>query len=143
MPWVYCGTLTVILAPLYFLLPNKVVTAREKICGGLMLSLFVFSFNLTPVDMVWHGFQAPNWLNHRYSFMFCFFLLVFGYRTLDALLDGRLSKKAPIIAGGILLLWSLYTEIRIRVLRRKGCLELHRLHRPLSLCAGYSALCRA
>ncbi|NLE12123.1 MAG: YfhO family protein [Clostridiales bacterium] len=104
LPWVYCGTLTVILAPLYFLLPNKVVPAREKICGGLMLSLFVFSFNLTPVDMVWHGFQAPNWLNHRYSFMFCFFLLVFGYRTLDALLDGRLSKKAPIITGGILLL---------------------------------------
>lgn len=73
LPFVYCGTLALILVPVYFLCSK--FSAREKIMSGIMIAFFVLSFSITVVDMIWHGGQKPNWLNYRYSFMLCFFLL--------------------------------------------------------------------
>ena len=78
LPFVYCGMLSVILAPVYFMTKN--IRSREKIATLALLSFFVLCF-ISPLDIVWHGFQNPNWLNHRYSFMFCFVLLVVGYKA--------------------------------------------------------------
>ena len=79
LPFVYCGVLTLILAPLYFI--SKKYSAREKITMGAMIALFVVSFSVSTIDLVWHGFQRPNWLNYRYSFMLCFILLVLAAKT--------------------------------------------------------------
>lgn len=79
LPFVYCGTLAIILIPVYFL--SSKFTAREKIMSGCMIAFFVLSFSITVVDLVWHGFQKPNWLNYRYSFMLCFFLLTLACRA--------------------------------------------------------------
>ncbi|MBR6708285.1 MAG: YfhO family protein [Clostridia bacterium] len=79
LPFVYCGLLTVILVPLFFM--SRRYTAREKILAGVFIAFFIISFNATTLDLVWHGFQRPNWLNYRYSFMLCFFLLVLAYRA--------------------------------------------------------------
>ncbi len=77
LPFIYCGMLSMILAPVYFMTKN--IKAREKIATLALLSFFVLCF-ISPLDIIWHGFQNPNWLNHRYSFMFCFVLLVVGYK---------------------------------------------------------------
>ena len=79
LPFVYCGALALILVPVYFL--SSKFTHREKIMSGLMIAFFVLSFSITVVDLVWHGFQKPNWLNYRYSFMLCFFLLVLACKA--------------------------------------------------------------
>ena len=79
LPFVYCGTLALILIPVYFL--SSKFSHREKIMSGIMIAFFVLSFSITVVDLVWHGFQKPNWLNYRYSFMLCFFLLVLACRA--------------------------------------------------------------
>ncbi len=79
LPFLYGGTLTLLLLPFFFVC--KRVTAREKIAGGIAIAFFMISFNLSTVDLVWHGFQFPNWLNHRYSFMLTFFLVLFAYRA--------------------------------------------------------------
>lgn len=79
LPFVYCGTLALILVPVYFL--SSKFSAREKIMSGCMIMFFVLSFSISVVDLVWHGFQKPNWLNYRYSFMLCFFLLVLACRA--------------------------------------------------------------
>ena len=39
-----------------------------------MLALFALSFCGSTIDLVWHGFQFPNWLNFRYSFIFIFLI---------------------------------------------------------------------
>jgi uncharacterized membrane protein YfhO len=78
LPFVYCGLLTLILLPIYFL--SKNIRSREKVASALFISAFVFSFIINPLDLIWHGFQTPNWLNYRYSFMLCFFLLVLAYK---------------------------------------------------------------
>ncbi|MBR6051167.1 MAG: YfhO family protein, partial [Clostridia bacterium] len=39
------------------------------------------------IDLVWHGFQKPNWLNYRYAYMFCFFLVLWGMRAFEHIKD--------------------------------------------------------
>lgn len=78
LPLVYCGILTLILIPLYFF--TKKISAREKIASLALIAFFILSFIASPLDLIWHGFQAPNWLNYRYSFMLCFFLLTLAYK---------------------------------------------------------------
>ena len=90
LPLVYCGILTLFLVPLYFC--QKRFSARERISSLLFISVFVLSFIVKPLDLIWHGFQNPNWLNYRYSFMLCFFLLVIGYKALVNI--GKYSAKA-------------------------------------------------
>ncbi len=79
LPFVYSGTLTLILMPIYFII--KKIPIREKISHGILVIFFVFSFTGSTVDLVWHGFQRPNWLNYRYSFMLCFFMVFCAYRA--------------------------------------------------------------
>ncbi len=79
LPFVYCGVLTVILVPLYFM--SRRFSVRQKVMAGVVIAIFVISFNASTLDLVWHGFQRPNWLNYRYSFMLSFFLLVLAYRA--------------------------------------------------------------
>ena len=80
-PFVFSGTLTTILLPVFFMI--RQITPRQKIAYGALMGFFVFSFNSTTIDLVWHGFQRPNWLNYRYSFIFCFVIIVMAYRTFE------------------------------------------------------------
>lgn len=80
-PFVYSGTLALILLPVFFF--TKQISARQKIAYGALMGIFAFSFISSTIDMAWHGFQNPNWLNYRYSFMFCFFIIVMAYRAFE------------------------------------------------------------
>ncbi len=90
LPFVYCGVLTLILAPAFFLC--KKFSNREKVAAAFFILFFVASFATSSLDLIWHGFQKPNWLNYRYSFMLCFFLIVLAYRAFDRILYA--SRKA-------------------------------------------------
>lgn len=78
LPFVYCGVLVLITLPVYF--TCKSIKSREKIASLVLIGFFVLCFIASPLDLIWHGFQNPNWLNHRYSFMLCFILLVLAYK---------------------------------------------------------------
>lgn len=81
LPFLYSGTLTIMLLPLYFLAPH--IKIREKIASGLLIVAFLVSFNLSTLDLFWHGMQRPNWLNYRYSFMLCFFIILLAYKAFE------------------------------------------------------------
>ncbi len=83
LPFIYCGLLTAILAPLFFCC--KKFTTREKLVCAIFLAIFILSFMISVLDLVWHGFQKPQWLNNRYSFIFCFFLLTLAFRAFENL----------------------------------------------------------
>ncbi len=83
LPYVYCGLLTIILIPIYFM--SRRITAREKLASFALIAVLIFSFIASPLDLIWHGFQNPNWLNYRYSFMLSFLLLVLAYRGFGSL----------------------------------------------------------
>ncbi len=79
LPFVYCGVITLILVPLYF--ANSRFAKGERIASGVLLGVFYLSMTVSSLDMLWHGGQAPNWLNYRYSFILCFLLLVLAARA--------------------------------------------------------------
>lgn len=78
LPFVYCGVLTLLLVPVYFC--SSRFSVRERILSAVLIGIFLLSFVINPIDIIWHGFQKPNWLNYRYSFMLCFILLVLAYK---------------------------------------------------------------
>lgn len=68
MPFYYCGTLTLILAPLYFFCDE--IPTRRKVGMALIMLILIASFNFSILDIIWHGMQRPNWLNSRFAYMF-------------------------------------------------------------------------
>lgn len=106
IPFVYCGLLTIILVPIYFI--SKKISLREKICSFALVTVFLFSFIVKPLDLIWHGFSNPNWLNGRYSFMFCFILLVLAYKAIGNLKG--ISEKMILAVAGIIALFTVIVQ---------------------------------
>lgn len=79
LPNVYCGMGTLILVPLYIF--SKRISLKEKIFSVFTLGLFFFSFNINYFNYIWHGFHFPNDLPYRFSFMYCFLLLVMAFKA--------------------------------------------------------------
>ncbi|MBE6552728.1 MAG: hypothetical protein E7666_00135 [Ruminococcaceae bacterium] len=97
-PFVYCGVLTLLLIPAYFF--NKKYPVRQKIISAVFILFFIASFSLSVLDLIWHCFQKPNWLNYRYSFMLCFYLCVLACRAFAELESTLL--RIVIATGGLL-----------------------------------------
>ena len=92
LPFVYCGVLTLLMVPMFFF--NKKFKTGEKVAYAILITIFVFSFATSSIDLIWHGFQKPNWLNNRYSFMLGFFMIVMAYR---AFANMRFVSRKPMI----------------------------------------------
>ncbi len=80
LPNIFCGAITIMLAPLY--LYSKHYTGWEKAGYVGMLGVLFVSFNTNMLNYVWHGFHFPNDLPYRFSFVYCFILLVMAYKAL-------------------------------------------------------------
>ncbi|MBQ2824159.1 MAG: YfhO family protein [Oscillospiraceae bacterium] len=80
-PVVYCGVLTILLVPLFFM--NENIKLRNKIGMGLLALSIVLSMYMSTVDMAWHGFQVPNWLPYRYSFICSFVFILMAAQAFE------------------------------------------------------------
>lgn len=121
LPFIYCGTLTLIMLPFYFI--SKKIRAREKFMGGLLILTFVISFMGSTVDIIWHGFQNPNWLNYRYSFMLVFVMLSFAYQAFDEIAAIKYHHIIT-VCGGLLLLLFVIQKQDYEWLSDIGCIWL-------------------
>jgi len=83
MPFLFGGTLALILAPLYFV--GERFPTRKKVGYAAILLILAASFNFSIFDIIWHGMQRPNWLNARFAYMFVFLLLVMTAHVLEHL----------------------------------------------------------
>ena len=95
LPNVYCGVLTLILAPLFFF--TKSISKKEKIATLGLLTVLYFSFNVNTLNYIWHGFHFPNDLPYRQSFIYSFVLLVMAYKVFIRL--GEFTSKQFGAAG--------------------------------------------
>jgi len=105
MPFIYCGTLAMVIAPLYFF--SKNIPTRRKI-GFLVIMLFLaVSFNFNILDYIWHGFQRPNWLNARFAYMFSGLMLIMAadaFRNLSEIGAKPVMTSAALWCGMLLVL---------------------------------------
>ena len=95
IPNVYCGLLTVILLPFYFL--SDRIPGKQKVAGAILLGFCLVGFALNYANYVWHGFHMPNDLPYRWSFAYSFFLLLMSYKAFRHIKD--FSNKAYIGMG--------------------------------------------
>lgn len=87
LPMIYCGVLALIAIPLFYMSPS--ISKKKKALSAGVLAFIVLSFMVNTIDLAWHGFSAPNWLEFRNSFIAIFFLLILAC-------DGiRSVKKIP------------------------------------------------
>lgn len=91
LPFIYCGIITVLLLPAYFLC--KDIRRSERIGYAAVMMLLVFCMYIKPVDMMWHGGQLPNWLPYRYSFILSFLMIVCAASVFERIKE---------ISGGVL-----------------------------------------
>ncbi|MBQ3489816.1 MAG: YfhO family protein [Clostridia bacterium] len=99
LPMIYCGILAVIAIPLFFM--SSAISKRKKVLSAAMLGFLLISFLVNPVDLAWHGFSAPNWLEFRNSFIAIFFLLILacdGLRTVQKVSFGKILTASVTIS---------------------------------------------
>lgn len=106
LPNVYCGILTIILAPMYFF--TKSISKKEKVSTLALLGILYLSFNVNMLNYIWHGFHFPNDLPYRQSFIYSFVLLVIAYKTFVRLNEFKSRHFA--IVGTALLAFVILTQ---------------------------------
>lgn len=98
LPVVYSGMYSLILLPAFYF--SKGIAPRKKaLSSGLLLVLLV-SFLINPVDLFWHGLSMPNWLNFRYSFLFCFVVVCMAcdaFMTFDKVRFSAFAASSGVI----------------------------------------------
>ena len=79
LPNIFCGILVLTLVILYFF--NKKIPIKEKILSSAVIAVFLFSFNIYGINLIWHGFNAPAGFPYRFSFLFSFFLIYLAFKS--------------------------------------------------------------
>ncbi len=102
LPNVYCGIATLMLVPLYLF--TKSISIKEKIAHVALLGVLFLSFNLNILNYIWHGFHYPNDLPYRFSFMYCFILILLAFKAFVRLKE--FSGRA-ILGTGVALTFAL------------------------------------
>lgn len=77
LPVLFIGIVQFALLISFFM--NGEIKARKRIVSGILCLIFFFSFQLSTLNIMWHGFSINNWFNYRYSFIAGFFLLLLSY----------------------------------------------------------------
>lgn len=106
LPLLYSGVLTLLMIPIFIM--ARRVTAREKIFYISFALLYVLLMVTNPLDLVMHGFQEPNCLNYRYSFILIFLMVVMAYRGFHEILEH--SPKKVFATGAALVVLVLIAQ---------------------------------
>ena len=105
LPNVYCGAAALVFLGFFFL--SGTVALRKKLGAAFLFGLLLVSFYINGLNLIWHGFNSPNWYPYRYSFLFSFLMLYFGwagFRAVRAFSARRLLASGIFLAAGFTLL---------------------------------------
>ena len=103
-PNISCGIVS--LALLFAFCVNKKIPLKTKLCYTGILLFLIISFFFGPLDYLWHAMHVPNDLPFRYSFIYCFILIVISGYAINKIKYLE-SKKVVIIYIVCLILLSI------------------------------------
>ncbi len=98
-PNLYCGVAVFVLLPLYVLKRN--VPLKEKVPKLMLLAFLIFSFSTNTLNFIWHGFNYPDSLPCRQSFLYILLLLTVCYEALQGIKTYR-AKTIGLCFFGVL-----------------------------------------
>jgi len=90
-PNIYCGVAVFLLVPLYA--TNEGISIKKRFLNLALAGIMLLSFSTNVLNFIWHGFNYPNSLPARQSFIYIFLVLVMcyeAYRNLHAAQPGRI-----------------------------------------------------
>ncbi|MCM1225644.1 MAG: YfhO family protein, partial [Lachnospiraceae bacterium] len=93
-PNIYCGSAVLMFLPMYLM--NKRISIRQKFCRLALAGFLLLSFGTNLLDFIWHGFNYPDSLPARQSFLYIFLVLVMCY---EAFLHVREADEQQILYG--------------------------------------------
>lgn len=100
-PFIYCGLMSMILLPLYFL--NRRIRKKERFAMFLCLLIFGMLFLIKPFNLAMHAFDYPEMFNHRFGFVYSFIITIIGSRQVLFIKKEKSKKLFCLIFAYILL----------------------------------------
>ncbi len=96
LPFIFCGTITVILVAWSFL---KKGNRTHKIIYGLAIAFYFTAMMFEPVDNALHGFRETACFEVRYSYTFSILLLIVAYKASESLseMENKISHSRVVI----------------------------------------------
>ncbi len=80
-PNIYCGVAVFLLLPLYAV--NEKISMRQRFGRLAIAGVMLLGFSTNVLDFIWHGFNYPDSLPARQSFIYIFLLLVMCYEAYE------------------------------------------------------------
>lgn len=96
-PNIYFGILPLLSVMTFFF---SKYSFKEKIITLIIIIFFFLSLTLNNLNILWHGFTFPNGYAYRFSFLFSFFMILIGYKSI---INNRLNISRFLIFLFILL----------------------------------------
>lgn len=97
---VACGTVIVLMLPLFFMASRKAgIALRKKIAFGFMLAFLYLSFTTKTLNFIWHGFHYPNQIPYRQSYMMSFVAVTIAFMTIRVLKTFTRGQLAAVLVG--------------------------------------------
>ncbi len=97
LPNIYCGVLAVLALPIFATM--KSIPLRRRLSYLGLFGVMGVSLVIKQLDLLWHGMHAPNDLPYRFSFLYCFALLLITYEVLCRIRDIRPAQVAASVFG--------------------------------------------
>ncbi len=94
LPFLFCGTLTLIMAIFFFLSSGE--TKVSKLLYGALLLFYFISMCFFPLDRALHGFHDTACFEVRYSYVICCEVLILAYRGANDLLEGKVYERSRV-----------------------------------------------
>lgn len=95
-PNIFCSSAVFFLVPLYAL--NREIPVRKKVGRFALCAFLIVSFSVNTLNFIWHGFNYPDSLPCRQSFLYIFLVLVMGFEAVHHL-DGFSVKELFLCIG--------------------------------------------
>lgn len=96
MPPIFCGVLANILVLAYFF--NSKIKLKEEIISLVVLIIFILSFYIKGINLLWSMENIPAWYIYRYTFCFAFFYILLAKKGFDNTKEGMTLWKIITIA---------------------------------------------
>lgn len=77
LPQIFCGLAVLFLCILFFFNPKIKKSLKKAI--GFAFGFGLLSFQFPLLNRAWHLFDAPNWFNFRYSYLFSFVMILVAF----------------------------------------------------------------
>ena len=107
MPPLFCGTFINILVILYF--TNSKVKIKEKIMTLVFFAIFILSFYMSKLNLLWTLGNTPAFFIYRYAFCFTFMYIFIAHKSFENFKEGLCLWK-------IILVFLIYEVISVIVI---------------------------